>query len=115
MGAAAAGGLSWSTLPQPTLPPAASAALEGGALLSPCRLGLQQGLCLRGHDPGASARSWGGRAAAALWATPDGAAGLPPHPGQTGLLAKDALHLLSLPALPWPCGWPLPPASTQRP
>lgn len=106
---------------KPEHPPPAHTAPRGQrgsgrcALLSPCRLGLQQGLRLRGHDPGAPARSRGGRAAAALWATPDGAAGLPPQPGQTGLLAKDALHLLSLPALPWPCGWPLPPVSTQRP
>uniref|UniRef100_A0A8C2RPW1 FAD-binding FR-type domain-containing protein n=1 Tax=Capra hircus TaxID=9925 RepID=A0A8C2RPW1_CAPHI len=44
----------------------------------PCRLGLQQGLRLCGHDPGAPARPRGGHAAAALWTTPDGAAGLPP-------------------------------------
>ena len=101
--------------PLPALPPEASTALEGGAVLSLCRLGLQQGLRLCGRDPGAPARSRGRRAAAALRAAPDGTAGLPPQPGQTGLLAKDALHLLSLPALPWPCGCPRPPVSTQRP
>lgn len=78
----------------------------------PCRLGLQQGLRLCGHDPGAPARPRGGHAAAALWTTPDGAAGLPPQPGQTGLLAEDALHLLSLPHSP--ALW-LPPAPSQHP
>lgn len=61
-----------------------------------CRLGLQQGLCDGRHDPGASARPRGRRAAAALWATPDGAAGLPSQLGQTGLLTEDAIHLLSV-------------------